>query len=362
MTTELFKSLTSAKGIAFLLVAWGLPVATVMALWWLLTYPDWTTIILPAAALDRIKSSGLAGGWLFFIVWTVLTLALGLNARLFFRLYEGYLLPRRFAARRRRIHWLRRECARLDERHSWAKSRVVVGSQVSPDPATIDARASDAAAAAAELSKALGRSGRGLSRLPWRMRLNWRDYPTTEKDMLPTLMGNRIRAFERYGNVRFGLDLLILWYEFVGVADEKVREELTSAREGVEIFLAASVCFLGLSLSTLIPLLWIRTWQGVWWPLPVAAVFAAAVSAVAYRKAVSEIAEWGSAVSALVNTHRGKVAEAFGFAFPETLADERRMWQAVNGFVRTGGELWDRRLDAVPRTTQTPATPPTARP
>jgi len=354
MTGELFKGVTSDKGIASLLIAWGVPVALVMGVWWLLAYDTWTTVILPPEAVARIEETQLPGVWLFFIVWAALTLALGLNAQLFFRLYEGYLAPQGYASRRKRIHWLRRESARLEDRLAVATTRLDADGRVPAGTPTIASMEADKAVIDASLHAKLGWLGRDLARLPFRTTLNWRDYPTTEADMLPTLLGNRIRAFERYGNARYGLDLLVLWYEFVGVAGERVNDEVASARMAVEINLAGSVCFAGLSFSNLIPLMWAQTWRGAWWLLPITAAASAAVSAVAYRRAVGETDGWAYAVSSLVNMHRAKVAAAFGFALPDTLEDERRMWRAVFGFVRTGSDGWAKRFDALQRLPQKP--------
>jgi len=263
-------------------------------------------------------------------------------------------LPERYAAHQRRLHWLRRENARLADGLAVERAREAEGRKPPPGAPTISSLVSNKAMVERQLRETLGRLGRVLSHRPLQASLEWRDYPTEEDDMLPTLLGCRIRAFERYANARFGLDILVLWYDFVGVAEERVHEGLASARQGVEIFLAASVSFVGLSVASLIPLGWSRTWQGAWWILLLTAAGSAMVSVVTYRKAIAEVDEWASAISGLVNTHRVKVATAMGLVLPDKLADEQRMWRAVTGFVRTGSEAWAKRLDAFPRLPQRP--------
>jgi hypothetical protein len=118
---------------------------------------------------------------------------------------------------------------------------------------------------------------------------NWRDYhPAKEADLLSTALGNRVRAVERYGNDRFGLDVLILRYEFVGVAEDQVREQIEAARQEVEVFLAGTVVF---------------------------ALFTVATSGQREPRA-------------------GR--QRFRLTLPESLGEEREFWRTLNGFVRTG--------------------------
>jgi hypothetical protein len=345
VTGEVFKSIASARAIAFVLVAWGVPVAIGMGAWWLVALPAWQEHLIPAAALHRLDDIDLSGGWIFLLAWVLLSLLLGLNSTFFFRLYEGYYLWEPLAKRWQKTHELHRAnllCANqleVAERRAAAK----------PDPArTAEVEKSQAEAALAQqavrahlLPIRRRFTDRPVSGLP-----NWRDYP--EEKLLPTALGNRIRAFERYGFSRYGLDVLILWYEFLGVASEQVRDHIEGARQEVEVFLAGSVVFALFGIATLIPLVDPATWSGHGWVLLIAGLIGIALSMLIYRRAVNQAADWGGAVTALVNTHRTEVANAFGLELPDTLAAERRLWEALNGFVRSG-RTWNKRYDELPR-------------
>jgi hypothetical protein len=262
VTTEVFKSIASAKGIAFILVAWGVPVAIGMAAWWLVAMPAWQDYLLPDEMLRRVDQSGLADGWLFLAAWLLLTVALGLNATFFFRLYEGYYVPPPISRRRARTHWLHREYLRMCENVVIKETKLKQANRA--DPASnqqVEALRSDTADAKNVVKRRLLPIRRAMNARPLGGLKNWRDYPAKEADLLPTALGNRIRAFERYGNDRFGLDVLILWYEFVGVAEDQVREQIEAARQEVEVFLAGTVVFALFTVATWAPLANPHAWD-----------------------------------------------------------------------------------------------------
>lgn len=351
MTSEVFKSIASVKGIAFVLVAWGLPVAIGMAAWWAVALPAWQDHGLPDAFLQRLDASGLSNAWLFLAVWLLLTLSLGLNATLFFRLYEGYHLPARVKKRRKRTHWLHRENLRLSERLAEAEGRAAEAgtSKDAESLARLAKLRADASAAQALARKRVLPVRRLLTQRPVGGLEDWRDYPSEEADLMPSALGNRIRAFERYGNARFHLDILILWYEFVGAAEDQVREEIEAAQQGVEVFLAGSVVFALFALVSLLPLVNPDTWQTDGLSLVIAGLVGIVASVLTYRRAVVQTGDWGAAVTALVNTNRGKVAAAFGFVLPQSLKQERKLWRMLNAFVRTGTKEWEPLFDRFQR-------------
>jgi hypothetical protein len=356
VTGEIFKSIASAKAIAFILVAWGVPVAIGMAAWWLVALPAWQDHLLPVALLDRLRDTDLSGRWAFLLAWFLLTMLLGLNATFFFRLYEGYYLWRSVAERKTETHRLHRENLFIAERLQVLEEQEDEAGTSDPERT---AELAEYRGKAAEAHLAARRRvfpvRRWFTDQPLSGLRDWRDYP--EEDLLPTALGNRIRAFERYGNSRFGLDILILWYEFVGVASDQVRDHIDGARQEVEVFLAGSVVFALFSIATLIPLADPATWSGSGWVLLIAGLIGAVVSMLSYRRAISQAEDWGAAVTGLVNTHRTEVAKAFGFELPDSLEAERRMWECVNGFVATGGEYWELYYDDLPRRRPVPARP-----
>jgi len=176
-----------------------------------------------------------------------------------------------------------------------------------------------------------------------RQQLAWerlQEYPD-EQYLLPTRLGNAIKAFETYGKDRYGLDSQMFWFELVTVAPDALQKEEQDARAVVDffvsaIYLAALFSAAGVLVGSLRANL-----QSL-----VAGAIAAALVPFFYSRAVNSIRQWRLVVQALVNVGRLKLANALGLALPGTLEEERQMWQALAGFVFWGGEAYAKDLDA----------------
>jgi hypothetical protein len=366
MGADVLKSAFSARGIAFLVVSWGLPVLVGAALWWLVAYAAWSEVPKFDTLTGRVAEAGLSGLTVFLATWAVISLGLGLNATTFFRVLEGYHLhPQRLARRRAKTHWYHRENVRLAEAVAEVEKVVAMmdserASTPSTDPALAelekrleraktyleDLKEESAKAEARVKSRVLMGRRRFTSR-PWGMLPRWRDYPAEERHFLPTRLGNRIRAFERYGNYRYGLDVLILWYEFVSVARTQLLPEIEVARQKVEIFVAAAVVSTLLALSTAFPLLFPDAREGRILLLGGIAIGALGLSVAMYRKAVAETRDWERSVVALTNTAKKDVATNFGVSIPPTIEEERKVWATIVGFVQLGNPEYATRLDGL---------------
>jgi hypothetical protein len=151
-------------------------------------------------------------------------------------------------------------------------------------------------------------------------------FPIDDGHLAPTSFGNAMRAFETFGVDRYRLDSQGLWIELTTAAPEYLRGELGRARAAVDFFVAEvflATVFAGASVAV-----WLTDPLGSPVPL-VAAIAAAALVPVFYRGAIASTTYWASAVRALVNLGRVPLAEHLGLRMPDTLADERLMWERV---------------------------------
>ena len=64
-------------------------------------------------------------------------------------------------------------------------------------------------------------------------------YPDDPAIVLPTRLGNALRALETYGSTRYGVDSQQFWFEFVGTAETAIRQEQEEMRGQVDLFVAA---------------------------------------------------------------------------------------------------------------------------
>jgi hypothetical protein len=57
-------------------------------------------------------------------------------------------------------------------------------------------------------------------------------YPSSADQVLPTRLGNALRAMESYGREVFGLDSQTLWYELQSIAPDNLRRDIKTDRRG----------------------------------------------------------------------------------------------------------------------------------
>ncbi|MGI5401142.1 hypothetical protein ACQEVG_17110 [Streptomyces sp. CA-135486] len=116
----------------------------------------------------------------------------------------------------------------------------------------------------------------------------------------------------------------------MGAVPAQVRRQADNSRTSVDFFVALlcghaavaafAVATLGMSGYLELPIITV--------------VVLVALIPLWYRSAVIATDEWAASVRALVNLGRKPLAEALGLTLPESLADERTMWQMVTRMSR----------------------------
>lgn len=146
--------------------------------------------------------------YLAVTVWFSALLLLGFNYDCY-RMLEGYVPPFAWFPNMTARH--RRTLLRLRKQH-------------------------DDLIAAGERAKA--------SRISWRLN---KDYPPSESNVLPTLFGNRIRAFELYSNDLYGADGVTLWPRLSTILPAQVESAINDAQAQVNLMM--NIC------------VWLRFWR-----------------------------------------------------------------------------------------------------
>ncbi|MGX1130555.1 hypothetical protein RKD49_002745 [Streptomyces glaucescens] len=200
------------------------------------------------------------------------------------------------------------------------------------------------------LRRPFGRLGRlGVSRQlrRWRrLRLTdprdygrrYRWFPPQPQDLMPTRLGNAVRAAESYAcdDRRYGIDAVFFWPRLYPLLPDSLRSALGAARASLEQFLVLatlSAAFVpvtaALAVAPGLPL-------PVWLPTLLAGPV---LSVLAYRAAVSAALGYGELVRSAFDTHRRALLTALGLSLPDTLEAERALWQAL------GQQLYRRDAD-----------------
>jgi hypothetical protein len=178
-----------------------------------------------------------------------------------------------------------------------------------------------------------------------RARAGWlleRFFPQEEEDLLPTRLGNTIRAFEQHPNVRWGLDGVTIWPRIDALLSADERELHVDAKIDLYVFINAS---LGASIVGVCLLVDKAT--NVTDPVAGWAFYAIpfVVAYALYRASVGPAAIWGDAVRASFDLHRLEMYEKLGIRDPKSFSDERQMAVRINqallyGRPPLGDDLW----------------------
>jgi hypothetical protein len=67
-----------------------------------------------------------------------------------------------------------------------------------------------------------------------------RYFPPRRERLLPTRLGNAIRAFEQHSNVRWGLDSVTIWPRIEALLSAEERERIVDSKVNFNLFLNAA--------------------------------------------------------------------------------------------------------------------------
>lgn len=305
--TEVIKMFTG--GFWRYVVAWLLPCAGFLSAIVLTIYPSVKSLPI-LSSIDAVATSDSTLGALIFggIVFGASAI-LALCYEPIYRLWEGYPWPRPLFMAWRSLE-LKRFKTIARKINTWVEQ-----AQQAKKTRDIDILAYSSTRAA-------------LQREALRL------FPRYKVDFLPTRLGNGLRAAERYGYERYGLDTQVLWYELGAVAPEPLSQDLDSVRGMVDFFISAA------TLSCIYTLIaFIVAMVDTSWVLVCYAVVSIVISRLSYLRAARGVGAIAKAQQAIVNVSRGKLADLFGLRLPIDLGDEREMWAAVAAFVLAGDAM-----------------------
>jgi len=159
------------------------------------------------------------------------------------------------------------------------------------------------------------------------------NYPNRKDLVLPTRLGNVIRAFETYTERRYGASTIALWPRLQGVIDASYATALDNTKVAFDFMLNCS--FLSLLSTALLGA------SGLYWkhpklhglvqPWEIWVIVLAGLSYVLYLGAINRAAEWGIGIKAAFDLYRLPLLSKLGYDVkPSDLAEERRMWDIIS--------------------------------
>lgn len=245
--------------------------------------------------------------FLTFLVLILTGLLYDLNIPII-RLYEGYAWRRSVFGRILRHFEIQRRGRATDLRQQGAALRT--------NPAATPAQTAEAAGQHSRLGQFLNS-----------------ELPDSEGLVLPTRLGNVIRAFERYPSQAYGIDAIALWPRLVGKLDAAFASTIDEAKTSFDFMLNMSF------LSGLTSLFIVTI--GVLFPLPLRWAFVAplllklllflVLTAVFYYFAVNRAHDWGSQVKSAFDLYRFDLLKALGYEQrPLSYQEERALWTKIS--------------------------------
>ena len=208
------------------------------------------------------------------------------------RLAEGYWPWPLRKARFKVAAWVGKRLAKREER--WQEL-----DEVAPERRTAEKQAEDA-----RLDAALAR------------------YPVDGRRLMPTPLGNILRAAEEHPQVRYGLVTGVCWPRLWLVLPEGAQKALGEARH--ELNGAARLLF-----WSIVSLLW-TVWA--WW----AVLVALALAAVAYWGMLQAAGAYGDLLRSAFDLHRFKLNEELRLPLPTTADHEEACGQQLSEYLFRG--------------------------
>jgi uncharacterized repeat protein (TIGR01451 family) len=157
-------------------------------------------------------------------------------------------------------------------------------------------------------------------------------YPVRQDLVLPTRLGNTIRAFETYPIRQYAIDAVNLWPRLQAVVDSNLAQSLDSVKTSFDFMIHCS--FLSAILAV------VTAASGLYWKTSSNAALApwllwvigfGAASYAFYLASIRRALEWGSQVITAFDLYRLPLLAKLGYdQKPADLAAERRLWENIN--------------------------------
>jgi hypothetical protein len=261
----------------------------------LLTFGLWSAFA-PGTVIDSMrKADGASGTAAAIVILWLVAIALTAINRPLIHLLQGYPF--------RRLTWIaERAYARQAAPYFAESTRLEAARQTDPT----------AQPEIADLSAGLQRAVT--------------HYPDAPRFLLPTSLGNIMRAYEVYPRVLYGLDSVPAWPRIVEVVPKETLSRLEESRAllnfGANLILASTLVGLATLLSILVGPL-----HPVHWVLLTLSTLTHPLGWTVARNAAHA---WGDQTRAIFDLYRGDLAKVLGLALPSDPKQERIMWRTFS--------------------------------
>ena len=153
-------------------------------------------------------------------------------------------------------------------------------------------------------------------------------FPADPQFLLPTRLGNAIRAFELYSKDVYGADSIPLWLHLSAVVSKEFQTALDDAR--AQFNCAINICFFAACVSLLAAIRVVAPFDASSLVFIGAAVLAALISRLAYIFSIHLAYAWGDLVKAAFDCFLPDLAKKLGYELPKTGHERLSFWTGVS--------------------------------
>jgi hypothetical protein len=160
-------------------------------------------------------------------------------------------------------------------------------------------------------------------------------YPPKAGEVLPTRLGNALKAAEAYGRETYGMDLPVWWPRLWAILTAEQQAPVQDALAGMInlLNLAGLLVYAGLDNAGYL-LIWAPGWQKLWALAYLAGCWG--VAWLSYEGAVVQARSYGQQLRAAVDVHRLDLLKALHVTLPKTPLDEAHTWSWLKEWLYDG--------------------------
>ena len=174
-----------------------------------------------------------------------------------------------------------------------------------------------------------GQQVAAASMAAWKLR---RLYPDDPDHVMPTLLGNVLKAGEDRAGERYGLDCVVIWPRLYPLLSEPLTAALDDARNQLDLAVRFAATFGLIAVGALILLA-----PHGWWA---AAVLAAlALAWLSYRGSVNAAISYGELLESAIDLHRFDLLQALHLPLPPDPEAERTLNTQLSDLLRQDLEM-----------------------
>jgi hypothetical protein len=159
------------------------------------------------------------------------------------------------------------------------------------------------------------------------------EYPEREDLVLPTRLGNVIRAFESYTTRQYRMPPYALWPRLQALVDGNLATALDGAKTAFDFMIHTAFLSAVLTVFTASAgLFWkTRALHDLRQPWLAWTIVFGVISYLFYLASIPRAVEWGTQVKSAFDLYRLKLLTQLGYELkPADLTEERRIWENLN--------------------------------